>query len=751
MNLRYLLALAAVPAIAAVANAQAPVEPPPPPTPPPSVAPPAPVVPAPAPAPAPILEAPAAPAQAPAPAPAAPAPAPAAPRAGDEALAPDFSSPPAATLSEAPDAINGVLPPDPAADVAPTFDGPVGLLHMSTAEVGSRFQLRTGLMGRMFSANNFLINQDENLRMQGALSIAFTPVRFLEVFGSISGSANRNRRICTTSSGGTTVCNSEPGRNDPEVIKSYGDLSLGSKFAYPLSGGVSAGGELGVRFLSSVSGISFNPDATSVWLTGLTSWDMRETAHAPLRLHLDLGLYFDNSDAVQSYKGVSRPSKAVSQFAYGIAKDRVRTAFGLEGVFVTSVIDIRPFTEYHLEIITATPDPTFADFRAPVCKEKVTSPTDTPCRDNRDQQWLTLGTRGQFKNHMALVAAVDLALHSVGFPYGPPLPPFEVTLGFAFPFDLAAPHYVTRTVVKERRIAEKPIEGYAAGKVLGAPTNTPVEGAIISVTGHPRSRVATDPDGTFKTAGLPVGLIDLEVSAPGFVPASVRTSIAAGQEAPVAVTLTPKVKNGKVTGKITDPTGKALAANIHFSGPKDADVKTDDSGAFTTTLPSGSYVVRIEADKFAGKELKLEVTDGQEQDASTSLRAKSTLPAGPSRVSVNKGKLSVRGALSFKGSGPALEVTPASAAILDELAEVLNSHPEIRRVRIEAHWDTSLPKDKAQQLTEQQAKVVAAYLSRQGVASDRLQVVGMGAEKPIVPNIGMAKMRNRRVEIRAAN
>jgi outer membrane protein OmpA-like peptidoglycan-associated protein len=647
--------------------------------------------------------------------------------------------------------INGVPTPEPGADALPTVDGPVGLLRMSTAEVGSRLQLRVGLVGRMFGADSFLIDGDKNLRMGGALSVGFTPVRFLEVFGAVSGSANRNRRICSTTTGGATVCNSEAGRNDPEIIKSYGDISLGTKFAYPLSGGVSAGGELGVRFLSSVSGISFNPDATSVWLTGLTSWDLRDSVRAPVRLHLDLGLYFDNSDAVQSYKGVSRPSKAVSQFAYGIAKDRVRSALAVEGIWVApgGGFQVRPFAEYHLEIITATPDPTFADFRPPVCKPNATAGMGTPCRDNRDQQWLTLGTRGQFKNNFALVAAVDLALHSVGFPYGPPLPPYEVSLGLAYPFDLAAPRYVTRTVVKERRIAaEKPPEGYAVGKVLGAPTNTPVEGAIIAVAGRPKSRVATDPDGTFKTSALPVGLVDLEVSAPGFVPASVRTSIAAGQEAPVAITLTPKVRNGKVTGKITDPAGKALAATVHFTGPQNAEVKTDDSGAFTTTLPAGAYVVRIEADKFAGKELKLEVTDGQEQDASTSLRAKST---GPSRVSVANGKLTVRGSLGFKGTGPSLEVTPASAAILDELAEVLSSHPEIRRVRIEAHWDTSLPKDKAQQLTEQQAKTVAAYLTRQGVSADRLQVVGRGAEKPIVPNIGMAKLRNRRVEIRSTN
>src|SRR4051812_14923817 len=353
MHMRYLLALAAVPVLAAAAQAQAPVEPPPPPTPPPSAT--APVSPAPAPTPPP------APSPAPAETPAASAPGPGAAAPGNETLSPDFAGPPAATLGDAPEAVNGVLPPVPGADALPTLDGPVGLLRMSTAEVGSPLQLRVGLAGRIFSADSFLIDGDKDLRLQGALSVGFTPVRFLEVFASVTGSANRNRRICTTSAGGTTTCYSEAGRNDPEVIKSYGDLSLGSKFAYPLSGGVSAGGELGVRFLSSVSGISFNPDATSVWLSGLASWDLRETVRAPLRLHMDLGLYFDNSDAVQSYKGVSRPSKAVSQFAYGIAKDRVRSALALEWVVENlGAVTLRPFVEYHLEIVTATPDPTFA-------------------------------------------------------------------------------------------------------------------------------------------------------------------------------------------------------------------------------------------------------------------------------------------------------------------------------------------------------------------------------------------------------
>jgi OOP family OmpA-OmpF porin len=120
-------------------------------------------------------------------------------------------------------------------------------------------------------------------------------------------------------------------------------------------------------------------------------------------------------------------------------------------------------------------------------------------------------------------------------------------------------------------------------------------------------------------------------------------------------------------------------------------------------------------------------------------------------VTVQNGKVNVRHAFAFKGAGASIDVAPPTAAVLDELADAMISHPEIKKVRIEAHWDTSLPKDQAQKLTEQQAQAVAAYLQKQGVPADRIEVAGMGNQRPIVPNIGMAKLRNRRVEVRAVN
>jgi outer membrane protein OmpA-like peptidoglycan-associated protein len=639
----------------------------------------------------------------------------------------------------------------PGSDALATTTGPVGLLRLSSAEVGAPGQLRFGFAGEFFSASNFIIDRDQDLRLLGSLAVGFTPLRFLEVFGSISGSSNRNRRLACATGPGGLVCGPEPGRNDPEVIKSYGDMTLGSKFAYPLSGGVSAGGELGLHFLSSIGGISFLPKATSVWLSGLGSWDMRALG-APLRAHLNLGLYFDNSGNVQDYTRVSRPSQAVSQFAYGIGKDRVRAGLGFEWLIdVNPSFGLRPFAEYHLEVITADADPVFNDYRPPLCRGSGMSTSGPPCRDNRDQQWATLGLRGQMRSGFTVGAGADVALHSLGFPFGSPLPPWNLILMLAYPIDLSTPKLVTRTVTVERRvpIEKKAPEGTVLGKVVTANGGAPIEGALVSVPGRTKSRVATDPDGTFRTAGLPPGAAELEVAAANFEPGKVRAVVVAGQEAAVTVVLTPRVQKAKVSGRVTDGSGKPVrAATVRFAGPQNAEVKTDETGTFTASLSGGEYVVRVEADRFIARETKVSLADGKELDLSTAIHQRPIV----TRVVIGKNRLSIRQPVSFKGTDPAaVEISPAAASLLDEVADTLSTHPELKHLRIEAHWDASLARDKAQELTDQQAKAVATYLAKQGVGEGRLEAVGMGAQRPLVPNIGTAKLRNRRVEFRIVN
>src|SRR4051794_14164369 len=292
-------------------------------------------------------------------------------------------------------------------------------------------------------------------------------------------------------------------------------------------------------------------------------------------------------------------------------------------------------------MITADADPAFMDYQPPFCRGSGMSAGGPPCRNNRDQQWVTLGTRLQTGTGFTVAAAVDVATHSAGFPYGPPLAPWNVVLGVAYPLDLATPKLVTRTVTVERRVpvARRAPEGAVAGKVINAVGGSPVEGAIVAVAGRARSRVATDPDGSFRTAALPPGLAELDVVAANFEPAQVRTAVVAGQEAPVTVILTPRVQKAKVTGRITDDKGKPVpSATVRFAGRDNAEVKTDESGAFTASLSGGDYVVRVEADHFTARESKVSLTDGKEQDLSASVRARPTV----TRVVIRDGRLTLR-------------------------------------------------------------------------------------------------------------
>jgi outer membrane protein OmpA-like peptidoglycan-associated protein len=110
--------------------------------------------------------------------------------------------------------------------------------------------------------------------------------------------------------------------------------------------------------------------------------------------------------------------------------------------------------------------------------------------------------------------------------------------------------------------------------------------------------------------------------------------------------------------------------------------------------------------------------------------------------------------VSFTSGGkqPSAELAAGAFQLLDEVVDVLVNHPEIRQVRVEAHWDSGLPAAKAQELTDAQAKAVTQYLVEQGVGQERVEAVGMGATKPIVPNLGKAaKLKNRRIEFVVAN
>ncbi len=620
---------------------------------------------------------------------------------------------------------------------------------MGSAEVGRLWNFRLGLHGEYFSTNKMLIESsdytnggDTNTRFQGALTFGLTPLKFMEIFGAVLASGNKNTR-CLVAQNQQSPCVSEANRTDPDIIKAFGDFIIGTKLAYALPGGLSIGGQLGLRFMSSVGGLTFSGDSTSVWIDALASWNFQALEpKLPLRAHLSLGMYFDNSYSAPEYPaGTSLYSRYVSAFAYGLGKDRFRLALGLDAPVADlgDWFSVRPMVEYHFEYITGDGDTNF-DSYGPKC---TASPTVT-CRNNRTQMWMTMGLQAQVAHSLTLMLGLDVELEAVGYPYGPPLAPWNFLFGASYPLD-SVPRVVTRKIPVEKVVAAPTKEGIVAGRLVST-VGTPVEGAVVGVTGRAHSRVLAESDGTFRSVPLEAGLVELLVTAPNFENVTARIEVMAGQTANVAITMTPRAPAAKIAGRVTEDSGKPVVAVVRLAGPQIAEAKTDDAGNLSLAVQPGQYALRVEADQYLSREMSVEVTGGVDTPLNVTMHSRPAVPG----VAFKDGKITLRQPISFKAKGNKLTAEFASGAtrVLDELVDLLINHPEIRQIRIETHTDNSLPPAKAQELTNQQAQTIADYLSKQGVPKDQVTVEGMGSTKPRAPNLGKAgKVKNRRVEI----
>lgn len=107
-------------------------------------------------------------------------------------------------------------------------------------------------------------------------------------------------------------------------------------------------------------------------------------------------------------------------------------------------------------------------------------------------------------------------------------------------------------------------------------------------------------------------------------------------------------------------------------------------------------------------------------------------------------RLTTKEKLAFDGANA---VHPRSSALLDNLAAVLVAHPELARLRIEAHTD-GLGKPEANlKRSQAQADAVKAALVLRGVSAARLEALGAGGEQPTDTNDTPAgREANRRVE-----
>jgi OOP family OmpA-OmpF porin len=160
-------------------------------------------------------------------------------------------------------------------------------------------------------------------------------------------------------------------------------------------------------------------------------------------------------------------------------------------------------------------------------------------------------------------------------------------------------------------------------------------------------------------------------------------------------------------------------------------------------LPAGPYRVTVEVTGYPKKDVPLDVAPGQDRQLDVTLR-----PANAD-VTLTPQAIVLRVPIKFRQGAPKL--MPPIKAELEAVADILADHPEIKTLRIEAHWSGAAKgkgSDAAKKLTEKQAAAIKAFLITKGAPADRIETVGVGGEAPLVPNLGPANQaKNRRVEL----
>jgi outer membrane protein OmpA-like peptidoglycan-associated protein len=134
------------------------------------------------------------------------------------------------------------------------------------------------------------------------------------------------------------------------------------------------------------------------------------------------------------------------------------------------------------------------------------------------------------------------------------------------------------------------------------------------------------------------------------------------------------------------------------------------------------------------------IAAGQEHTLEVQLKKRSKVV----HVTLTKSEIVIRGTIHFETNSA--ELRPDGEQLLDEVVDVMQKHPEVRKVRIEGHTDNRGGTEHNLQLSKARAASVMAYMVKQGVAESRLTSEGYGLTQPIVPNITpAARAKNRRV------
>jgi outer membrane protein OmpA-like peptidoglycan-associated protein len=602
----------------------------------------------------------------------------------------------------------------------PTADGGTGLFRVTSAQTGEEMTFRLSMSGQFFSGQDIVRTNDETSRFVGTLGISATPLSWMEPYLILMARSSSNTF------------------NNPEAVLAQGDTALGAKVVYPVAEGIHVGGDLRLIFMTGAGQTSFDFGATSARFSLLGTFDATDLAEPlPLRAHVNLGFFADNSDQLlpEDESGRKLVPSRVDRFSQGVSAFSQIT-FGLG--FEVPLAYFTPSIEYSLGVLSG-------DEPAELCEaQPLACPGEAGFGGN--PQNLTIGVKGMPLPGLIASLGVDIGLTSEDVQGVPVNAPYNVMLGLTYAFDPRSREVLVEkevVVEKEKIVEVRPPAGVFNGKVVDADTGKPVKGVLIEYRNQEGlSRQATDPKtGEWRSYDLtPGGEVEMRVSAPEYKTKKMKRTPEEGDNE-LVVRLKPVGKMGFVKASVVNDQGDAVTGgSLVLTGPKTYTIKLDGKPVKQKVLV-GEYTAAITTAGFltAGRDIKVE--SKQTIDVSLNLRPR---PA-EAIVSVGETRILMDGLLKFDDENT---ISESSEAKLEEVVAALLEHPEFSRVRVESHWDDSMRKEEDRvAVTQSRAKAVMDFLVKRGISVKRLESKGFGSEQPLVPNSGPRnRALNKRVE-----
>jgi outer membrane protein OmpA-like peptidoglycan-associated protein len=120
---------------------------------------------------------------------------------------------------------------------------------------------------------------------------------------------------------------------------------------------------------------------------------------------------------------------------------------------------------------------------------------------------------------------------------------------------------------------------------------------------------------------------------------------------------------------------------------------------------------------------------------------------GCPKAFVRDGRIQILEQVRFATASAAITKGPDSESVLQAVADVLERHPEIARIRVEGHTDNRGNAAANKKLSAARAAAVVKWPAAHGVEASRLSSEGHGQEVPLADNATEeGRRQNRRVE-----